>query len=368
MLGLLNAFAAGFDQRWRAMSFLKQTLIVVGLLVAGAGVGSLTGSSDGVAWGVGMVVAFMAAIAGFVWWREPSKTILGLFFFTPLTLLAGQRQAEIIAPLAPVPAITTTPLLLWMVIVGIVVHRVKVPRQWLRAVIVVQTAGIAGWLLGLVIGSAGVIAGYVISAVLLYVLTFGWAPLRQRRLTRSLMKTVTSDSEDVVFSLPLPASTVAGQLGDGWTVVEDVVLPDTDGKVEFPIVLVGPTGVFPVVKRKHSGVVREERSGVAIGGQPAVDVLAPVAAAAASLAAVIKVPTDAVRVLYVPAGASIYKGRADVSLFDGTRKVFDVAVVREKSIADEVTGDLASEPVMGEKARDRAIVKLQGLTRGAIPA
>lgn len=331
----MGAFTAFLYTRWNRMRWLGRIVTIVLVLVIGAGLGSFSGP-NGIRYGLFIAAVTLAFVSALFWWREPGKTLLAQLFLTPVTLYAAQQQLPIVAPSTPLPAITATPIVLWIIVASLVVHRVAVPRQWLRSVIVVETAAYGGWLLGEWIGPLGIGVAYIISALMLYALTWGWFPItnRLRRRSASRMRYAERISRTARHIVD-PTSLQQG-LGGAYTVTVDVLVPSRGHDSVIPLVATGPNGVFAIDKRQFSGVVREDSQGLTIGGKPATEELAAYASTCDKLSRTIGIPLSLMRPVLVIEKAAMRNGRAQVAIFDGDAHLFDVTLLREDLLAKEI--------------------------------
>lgn len=347
------------SKHWQRLPWPGRAIFVFLVLSAGLLIGMVIDGDSGLIKGGIVSVVILVVLSSFVGWREPGKTILAQMFFFPMALIGANSQLPIVAPLAPAPTVTVTPLILWVIISSVIVHTTRVSHKWVRAVVVVQIAAFGGWLLGDFFGPAGVALGYIASAIVLYVLTWGWEPLTssqtRRRLKRKLTSSNYPDNEPDIINSPI----LTHSLGTEWVKIENVLIPVGKKDVRIPLVLVGPSGVYVIDKRKYSGVTRENSEGLTIGGQSKNEELGLYAIMVDSLARIVNIPAHLVRPVIIVDGAPIRNGRSLIALFSGNERVFDVALIREGLLKNEITDFPLGD--MSLKLRNRTVVRLKKL-------
>jgi hypothetical protein len=356
---LITRFAIFLSKHWQRLPWPGRALFVFLVLSFGLLTGMVIDGDSGLIKGGIVSAVILVILSSLVGWREPGKTVLAQMFFFPMALIGVNNQLPIIAPLAPAPTITVTPLILWVIISTIVVHTTRVSHQWVRAVVVVQIAAFSGWLFGDFFGPVGVALGYIASAIVLYVLTWGWEPLMgslvRKRLKQNLGSVYFPNGEGIVNVSPI----LAHSLGVEWVKVENVLIPVGKKDIRVPLVLVGPSGVYVVDKRKYSGVTRENSEGLTIGGQSKNEELGAYAITVDALARIVNVSADLVRAVIVIEGAPIRNGRSLIALFSGNDRVFDVVLIREELLRNEVTDFPLGK--MSEKLQNRTVGRLKKL-------
>lgn len=356
---MITRFAIFLSKHWQRLPWPGRALFVFLVLSFGLLTGMVIDGDSGLIKGGIVSAVILVILSSLVGWREPGKTVLAQMFFFPMALIGVNNQLPIIAPLAPAPTITVTPLILWVIISTIVVHTTRVSHQWVRAVVVVQIAAFSGWLFGDFFGPVGVALGYIASAIVLYVLTWGWEPLMgslvRKRLKQNLGSVYFPNGEGIVNVSPI----LAHSLGVEWVKVENVLIPVGKKDIRVPLVLVGPSGVYVVDKRKYSGVTRENSEGLTIGGQSKNEELGAYAITVDALARIVNVSADLVRAVIVIEGAPIRNGRSLIALFSGNDRVFDVVLIREELLRNEVTDFPLGK--MSEKLQNRTVGRLKKL-------
>lgn len=356
--------ASWVNTRWERATWLTRGLVIAAVLGIGALSGWLTRGPSAITTGVLAATGVLGLVAVVTWWREPGKTVLAQMFFAPLLLLAGATQADIVNP---VPAgappwvssnvlVTTAPLMLWMLVASVIVHQVPVSRAWLRAVLIVQTAAWGGLLAAMLVGPWGVILGYVLSAGLAYMLTWGWGPLTRQRYLRAVSTGLAPAVGLVDYTGESPADTVLAVenltrlLPDDYTVLANVRVPSPAGDTLVPILVIGASGVAVVGQLAGAGVLREDSKGVTIGGVSVDAALARWALTADRFARLTNTPAHLIRPVLTAPGALTRTGVSHIALFDGDTRLFDIDII---SGGIYETAELIASPREGAVMSDR---------------
>jgi len=245
--------------------------------VAVAAVGGVTFDGlRGALIGAGAVLAALAGTLAYRRWPGLASTALATLVVTPLVVMAAPQQAVILAPAAPIAEIALAPLVLWVVIAAVWSHFVGSPRPWQLQVASIITVAFGGWALGIVAGSLGVAAAYVLGALVLALY-----PVIARRRQRNRPTAIPAVAVESLSASDADTVRVLSDLPDQWSIQGPITIDEhyADG-----LVVAGPGGVFAVSSRQMPGHVELHGGEVVNGSRP----VGLDAAAASELAALVR--------------------------------------------------------------------------------
>lgn len=157
---------------WSGLRVRARWTVCAGIIAVCAGAGAF-GWQTWSAVGTGAIVGVVAVCLLILVLKFPRVLVTAatLIVLTPLVLIASAATSRIVGGPFAFPQVTMTPTMMWALCAAVLLHRSSGRRIWLRLSAVTLAAAYGGWLLGLMFGTAGVFAGFVLSAGVLVAVT-----------------------------------------------------------------------------------------------------------------------------------------------------------------------------------------------------